>query len=342
MQMPDELGGHIDQRSRGLARAFRWLLAAVAVIIAGLALAYPVSNWMRAPLNDSARADLLRENKAEQFARTSLGTMHVRVSGPAVGPVVLLVHGGTVGGYVFEKWRQPLVDAGFRVVVPDLLGMGYSERPSVPYTKEFYVAQLDELLDGLGITGRINIVGASLGGGIAIAFSAAHPDRINAIGLIAPEGGGIEGERVNDLLLLPVVGDWIFRVTGPSVLQRMMAANNKDNPEAQRGMVAWMQEQTRYRGYAEGVLNSVRNTLGNPGLTWQPDALDAVGRSGVPVIAVWGVKDIIVPFAHSKELQRRIPSLQLVPLVDQGHAINFGREANLISYILPFLEKANP
>lgn len=319
----------------------RWMLLTLGVIIVGAAAAYPTSNWMRRPMSDAARAELLRDGKAKQFIRTSLGTMHVRVSGPEDGPVVLLIHGGIVGGYVFEKWQQPLADAGYRVIVPDLLGQGYSDHPSVPYTKEFYVAQLNELLDGLEITERVNLIGASLGGGIAIAFAGAQPDRIISINLIAPEGGGTDGERVNNLLVLPVIGDWVFRVVGPSVLQRMMADANNDNLSAQRGMVAWMREQTRYRGYGEGVLNSIRNTLVNHGLSWQPDALEAIGRTGVPVITVWGTKDIIVPFAHSKELQSRIPQLQLVPLEDQGHAINFGREANLISFILPFLEKAN-
>lgn len=313
----------------------------VGLILTAIVLAYPISNWVRAPMDDAARDALLREGKAKQFVRTSLGTLHVRVSGPEHGPVVLLVHGGIVGGYVFEKWQKPLADAGYRGVVPDLLGQGYSDHPDVPYTKDFYVAQLNEILEELKITGRINVIGASLGGGIAIAFAGAHPDRILSVGLIAPEGGGIDGERVNELLLLPVIGDWVFRVPGPSILRGIMADANNNNLSARHGMVDWMKEQTRYRGYGEGVLNSIRNTLANHGLSWQPDALEEIGHSGVPVIAVWGKKDTIVPFAHSTELQSRIPQLQLVPIEDQGHAINFGREANLLSFILPFLETAN-
>lgn len=326
------------------AKKIRWgRMAAllVGLILTAIVLAYPISNWVRAPMDDAARDALLREGKAKQFVRTSLGTLHVRVSGPEHGPVVLLVHGGIVGGYVFEKWQKPLADAGYRVVVPDLLGQGYSDHPDVPYTKDFYVAQLNEILEELKITGRINVIGASLGGGIAIAFAGAHPDRILSVGLIAPEGGGIDGERVNELLLLPVIGDWVFRVPGPSILRGMMADANNNNVSARHGMVNWMKEQTRYRGYGEGVLNSIRNTLANHGLSWQPDALEAIGHSGVPVIAVWGKKDTIVPFAHSTELQSRIPQLQLAPIEDQGHAINFGREANLLSFILPFLETAN-
>lgn len=322
-------------------RVARWLMVTVAVVVVGAAAAYPVSDLMREPMNDAARAELLRDGRAKQFVQTSLGTMHVRVSGPADGPVALLIHGGTAGGYVFENWQKPLAGAGYRVIVPDLLGQGLSDHPSVPYTKEFYVAQLNEMLGGLGITGRINVVGVSLGGGVAIAFAGAHPDRIISLNLLAPEGGGTDGERVNGLLAFSIVGDWIFRVPGPSILQRRMADGSSDNPEAQRGMAAWMREQARYRGYGDGVLNQIRHTLMNNGLTWQPDALDAIGRSSLPVMAAWGTNDKVVPFAHSEELRRRIPQLQLVPLEGFGHAINFGREERLISIVLPFMDSAN-
>lgn len=313
----------------------------VGLLILILAICYPIADWMRVPINDTARKELLREGKAKGFVKTSLGTMHVRVSGPVDGPVVLLVHGGVAGGYVFENWQKPLADAGYRVIVPDLLGQGYSDHPDIPYTKEFYVSQLKELLDGLKITKNINLVGASLGGGISIAFAGAYPQRILSLNLMAPEGGGKEGKVINRMLLLPVVGDWIFRVLGPTVLQQRMSEANKDNPTAQQGMVNWMKEQTKYRGYADGVLNTVRCSFTTHGLTRQPESLKIIGKSGMPVIAIWGTKDIIVPFANSQILKNNIPQLKLIPLKNESHAINFGKEANIISFVLPFLDKVN-
>ncbi|HZF38673.1 MAG TPA: alpha/beta hydrolase [Blastocatellia bacterium] len=325
---------------RGMSlRIGRWISIAVVVVIVMAAAAYPIINWSRQPLDDAAREELLRTGKAHAFVATSLGIMHLRDSGPSDRPVVLLVHGGVVGGYAFENWRQPLTDAGYRVIVPDLLGYGYSDRPKVSYTKEFYVTQLNDLLDRLGIAIPVNIIGASQGGGIVAAFAAVHPDRVRSVGLMAPNGGG-PVHVMSKALELPIIGDWVFSVFGPMVMQNMMARAYENNP-ARDGMLAWMKEQSRYRGYGEGVLNSIRNTLSNNALTWQPNAFEAIGRSGAPVLAVWGTNDTTVPFSQSKELRSRMPQLKLAQLEGQGHAITFGQAQTALNMVIPFLDDAN-
>ncbi|MEV7041747.1 alpha/beta fold hydrolase [Amycolatopsis sp. NPDC051061] len=76
-------------------------------------------------------------------------------------------------------------------MVPDLLGYGYSERPDVPYTREFYTRQLRELLDGLGVRTPVHVVGASLGGAIATAFTAENPGRAGGL----PRAHGAQRRR---------------------------------------------------------------------------------------------------------------------------------------------------
>src|SRR5262245_11422063 len=129
-----------------------WLARALIALIVAAAAAYPLADLLREPLDDAARAGLLRDGKAQRFVKLPLGTMHVREFGPADAPVVLLVHGGAVGGFGYAHWQQPLADAGYRVIVPDLLGYGFSDRPDMPYTHAFYIDQLTQLLDALAIT----------------------------------------------------------------------------------------------------------------------------------------------------------------------------------------------
>jgi pimeloyl-ACP methyl ester carboxylesterase len=213
--------------------------------------------------------------------------------GIALGVVVLLVHGGAVGGDGFQNWQVPLVNAGYRVVLPDLLGYGYSDRPDVPYTKDFYTGQLRELLDGLGIHRKVNVIGASLGGTIATTFTAANPARVGSVTMMAPSGGG-RTKIVAGPLDWPVVGDWIFRVVGASQVRSMIADSYQDSP-ARDGMVAWMADQARYSGFGEGILNTIRNYDS----TWQPEPNQAVGRTNVPVLAVWGTDDKVNPYQQS-------------------------------------------
>ncbi|MEU8632481.1 alpha/beta hydrolase [Amycolatopsis sp. NPDC048633] len=312
-------------------RVLKWGGVAVATLVVALAATYVIAGATRETLGEPARAELLRDGKAERFVPTSQGVLNVRLSGPEKGPVVLLVHGGAVGGQGFAAWRKPLAEAGFRVVVPDLLGYGYSERPDVPYTREFYTRQLRELLDGLGMTAPVHVVGASLGGAIATAFTAAHPERVASLALMAPSGGG-RSAVVAPVLTWPVVGDWIFRVAGPSQVRSMIADAYPPGP-ARDEMVAWMAEQTRFGGIAEGILNTVRNYDS----TWQPDVYQAVGRSGIPVLAAWGTADAVNSYAQSAQVGQWIPQLELVTLPDRGHAITYGQAAAVLDRVVPFL-----
>jgi pimeloyl-ACP methyl ester carboxylesterase len=301
----------------------------VAVLL--LTATYFVVDWTRPALDEEARTELLRDGRAKQFVRTSQGVMHVRVSGPESGPVVLLVHGGAVGGQGFQNWQKPLTDAGYRVVLPDLLGYGYSERPDLAYTKEFYTKQLRELLDGLGMTQPVNVIGASLGGTISTAFAAENPGRVSSLTLMAPSGGG-RTDIVSSPLDWPLVGDWIFRVAGPSQVEGMIADSYANTP-ARDEMIAWMQDQGRYSGFGEGIINTIRNYDS----TWQPDPNQAVGRTAIPVLAVWGTDDKVNPYPQSVQLRQWIPQLRVFTLEGQGHAITYGQADTVLAKVIPFL-----
>jgi pimeloyl-ACP methyl ester carboxylesterase len=313
----------------------KWLGRGLIALIVGVAAAYPVSDLLRAPLDDAARASLLGEGKAHQFVRTSLGAMHVREAGPLDGPVVLLVHGGVAGGFAFKNWQAPLAEAGYRVIVPDLLGYGFSERPDVAYTRAFYGRQLAELLDGMSVSGPVHVVGASMGGALVTGFAAQSPGRVKSVTLIAPAGGG-RTQIVSPYLLWPVVGDWVFRVVGPSSSRDMMARAYAGSPDA-AAMDAWMVDQGRFRGYGDGLLNTLRNY----DTAWQPEDYAALGRSGLPVLAVWGTADTVNPFAQSKALLARVPQMKLVALEGKPHAITFGEAPLVLAAVIPFLQAAD-
>ncbi len=298
-----------------------------------------VNGQSRVKLDEVIRTQLKKEGKASQFIKTSQGIMHVRVNGPDSGSVVLLVHGAVVGGYAFENWKKPLVDAGYKIIIPDLLGYGYSDRPKNNYTKEFYVQQLKELLDTLRIIKKVNVIGASQGGGFVLAFASAFPKRIKTVGLIAPNGGG-DVRIVNKFLRAPIIGDFIFKNFGAKTMYNMISKSYKGNP-AREGMLNWMKEQGKYKGYGEGVLNSIRHTLANRAITWQPEAMDIIGKYQIPAFAAWGNKDETVPYEHSAIFKNHIPQLQLFTLDGKDHAIAFGQAETILSAYIPFLNQSN-
>ena len=109
--------------------------------------------------------------------------MHADVHGPADGPPVVLLHGGTgTGDYHWRMVVRELSDR-WRLVVPDLPGHGHSPLPADGrYDLEVLVAAVAEQLDALGPP--VAVVGFSLGGHAALHLAARSPERFAALGLI--------------------------------------------------------------------------------------------------------------------------------------------------------------
>ncbi len=312
----------------------RWLVRLFVLLLVVAAVAYPVADLLRVPMDDAARADLAKAGKAGRFVPLAAGVMHVRVEGPEDGPVVLMVHGAATGGFAFQRWIKPLTQAGFRVIVPDLLSFGYSDRPTVAHDQAFFTDQLSELMAKLNVTQPFQIVGTSMGGAITSDFVAANTARIRSVTLIAPAGLGqvpAASSQSVRVLLAPVVGDWLARVLGPAAAVRGTAQAGLANVE---GIADWMAEQTKYRGYSEGQLNTFRNY----DLQNRLASYDAIGRAGLPVLAVWGTADTTVPFAHSAELTKRVPKTKLVPIEGEEHGLPLRKPDEMVAIVLPFLQ----
>lgn len=108
--------------------------------------------------------------------------MHYIAEGPSDGPVVLLAHGEPTWGYLYRKMIPGLVDAGRRVVVPDLIGFGRSDKPTArdDYTYERHVAWTGAWLDALELR-DITLFGQDWGGLIFLVHAGRDPRRFRAI-----------------------------------------------------------------------------------------------------------------------------------------------------------------
>src|ERR1700741_5063441 len=103
---------------------------------------------------------------------------------------VLLIHGSGRGVTSSPNWRvvSPSLAPKFRVVPPDMVGFGYSERPeNVDYSVQTWADQVIGLMDTLGIE-KTSLVGNSFGGAIALRIATPHPDRIDKLVLMGSMG----------------------------------------------------------------------------------------------------------------------------------------------------------
>ena len=110
-------------------------------------------------------------------------------SGGAGAPV-LLIHGSGPGVSAWANWRlvMPALAQQARVIAPDMVGFGYTERPQgFVYSMDAWVRQAVGLLDALGIE-RTDLVGNSFGGALSLALAIAHPERVRRLVLMGSAG----------------------------------------------------------------------------------------------------------------------------------------------------------
>lgn len=106
------------------------------------------------------------------------------------GEPVLLIHGSGPGVSAWANWRAvlPELSTRYRVIAPDVLGFGYTERPDgVHYDLATWTEHLTGFLDALGLD-RVSVVGNSFGGALALNLTTAHPQRVEKLVLMGSVG----------------------------------------------------------------------------------------------------------------------------------------------------------
>jgi len=106
------------------------------------------------------------------------------------GDPAVLIHGSGPGVTSYANWRLvlPALAENFRVVAPDMVGFGFSERPAnIEYGIQTWADQVVGLMDTLELP-KAHLVGNSFGGAIALRIAAQHPDRVGKLVLMGSMG----------------------------------------------------------------------------------------------------------------------------------------------------------
>ncbi|MBX5452698.1 MAG: alpha/beta hydrolase [Acidobacteriia bacterium] len=100
---------------------------------------------------------------------------------------VLLLHGRNFPASYWQPVIDALIGAGYRVIAPDQIGFGKSSKPEGDWSFDRAAAETAELLDFLHI-GKVDVVGHSMGGMLAVRFTRTFPERVQHLVLEAPLG----------------------------------------------------------------------------------------------------------------------------------------------------------
>lgn len=293
-----------------------WTLIAV-FLVADLVFLPPyIARIRRLEMDATARAAA-----PGQFADLSLGKTYYQWHGPKSGDIIVLIHGLTTPSYVFAGIIPDLTEAGYRVLTYDLYGRGWSDRPRNRQSGQFFAHQLDELLDDQMISKPLNLLGYSMGGAIATAYSIRHPDRIKSLILLASAGfSHSTGGLVRFIRNTPILGDWIMSVFGGANLRKTALADDASDsaiPDLTHRLV----QETRYRGYSRSVLSSLRNVLSENFATLHRK----LSAHHIPTLALWGSDDETIPLDSADHLQSANPNVSTIILKGGTHSLAHSR-----------------
>ncbi|MBU4569058.1 MAG: alpha/beta fold hydrolase [Alphaproteobacteria bacterium] len=223
----------------------KWVLWCLGVLV----FAFGASWWWAGnslkPLDEIERA-----RAPGQFAQLPGARIHYRLTGREDAPLIVMVHGYSTPGFIFEQNAAALREAGFRVLQFDHLGRGWSDRPDSRYDADFYDWELLALLDALSITEPAGFVGLSMGGPIVAEFAVRHPERVARVFLLVPAGLDIAGadETLAALIRTPVIGDWIWRMVALKTIAGDPQYDETGLAPEDR-LQGDVREQMKYKGY---------------------------------------------------------------------------------------------
>jgi len=311
-----------------MKKAISIILIMTTIITGAIIISFHISTSHEKELTGT-----IRKNLSGSFIKIPQGTIHYNWHGPKKGPVLVMVHGFSTPQFVFDKNVPALVKAGFRVLTFDHFGRGYSDRPEGPYNEDFFDKEMIDLFKALKITKPVYLFGYSLGGGISTVFTARHPEMIKKLIIAAPVGFLDKPSGQNSLLMIPVLGEYLFSVIG---IRTYIDAFEKEKQDgiATKRMVKLFKEQFNYKGTWNALLSTFRS--------YPMDNLKSyykrVGASLIPVMFIWGAKDETVPFKGAAQVEKAIPHIKKTVIEDGTHSIVYSHPQMINKSTISFLK----
>lgn len=237
--------------------------------------------------------------------------LHVRDSGPKDAPAVILIHGFGASLQTWGPWAQEL-SKDLRVILFDLPGSGLSAPdPAGDYSDTRSIELLIALMDRLGVS-RAHLVGHSIGGRIAWTFAARHPERVDRLVLIAPDGFASPGFEYGKPPEVPAMLT-VMRYVLPRPLLRMNLQSAYANPEFLTDeLIMRYYDLILAPGARDALLARLRQTV-------LFDPVPLLKSIQAPTLLVWGSSDAMIPFANSEEYLKYVPDIRRLSVPDVGH-----------------------
>lgn len=314
------------------SRMMNTIMLVTAVVAVGLLVLLLIA--FRLADRETITAEQFRQDSGYQTATLSLGVTAYMDYGPKDAQPVIIVHGGTLGSVAYQGYVPALVKDGWRVIIYDQYGRGFSDRSTTPLGIDMLSNQLLELLDHLNID-KAHLFGISLGGGVIARFAAEHGVRVRSLAYQVPV---IEGVTITTSIIatrLPVVGKILSRFVGvPAIIARGESFGTQS--EQARRVVAHFTAQFKVKG----TERAMRDLLIGDALSNRMADHQRIGAGGIGAQFAYALDD---PEIAAAQVEAAIAYYQS-PDVHQymgGHFFSSGRTDELSEKLTAFFKTAD-
>ena len=281
---------------------------------------------------ETISAATFRADSAYQTAALSAGVTAYQAYGPKDAPPVIIVHGGTLGSVAYQGYVPPLVKDGWRVIIYDQYGRGFSDRPPAPLGIDMLSTQLLELLDHLNID-QAHLFGVSMGGAVIARFGATHDARVRSLAYQVPVIGGVAVTPALIATRLPIIGKLLARLVGVPAIMARGESFGTESEEARR-VVAHFKGQFKVKG----TERMMRDMLIGDALGDRMADHRKIGASGMKAQFVYATDD---PEIAAAQVEAALAHYD-TPTVHQytgGHFFSSGRTDELSEKLTAFFKR---
>jgi len=297
------------------------------------------------PLSSKALAEFLERHPGRRLKVAGGHNLHVIDEGH--GRPVVMLHGNPSWSFYYRNLLEEL-SGNHRVIVPDHIGMGRSDKPddsTYEYTLNQRVADLESTLDQLGVTSDITLVVHDWGGMIGSTFATRHPERVSRMVILNTAGFGLPKEKMFPWPL------WLSRNTPVSALfvrglngfvkgtAWIGTTRNKMSNDIKKAYL-WPYDSWANRRSVHRFVQDIPLTPKDK--TWpvlkQVEA-DLPKLAAKPMLIAFGLKDLVFDRHFLKGWTDRFPQAEVVRYEDASHYVLEDVGQELWTKIRSFLER---
>jgi pimeloyl-ACP methyl ester carboxylesterase len=277
------------------------------------------------PGNASASSTATQTQPARTEAVATVYGAKIHYLEAGSGPVIVLLHG--LGGDA-TNWTFNIaaLSQKYRVIALDQIGFGKSDKPLINYRIGTFVDFLDAFLKELKIE-RASLVGNSLGGWIAAAYTLAHPEKVERLVLVDAAGFAFPKDFDNNQLLKlnPSTREGMKELISHVFYNKLIFLSDSFIDSS---MAARINAGDGYtiRSVTESIIRR-EDFLDN--------RLNAIKQ---PTLVIWGREDGLLPVTDGQRFQKEIANSQLIVFDQCGHVPQVEKAADFNAALLKFLD----